>query len=101
MGKLFLIINIYGPYGNKQVFSDNFKMMDMVKKYNVILGRDLNLIMKTREIWGEGIIHDHQINSFIHLFKDLSLCDVEPTQLVLTWRNLRRGRINVLQLDSF
>ena len=50
---------------------------------------------------GGGVMHDHQVHFFIDLFKDLSLCDVEPTQLVLTWRNLRRGRISVLQLDSF
>ena len=73
----------------------------MVKIYNVILGRDLNLIMKTREISGEGVVHDHQVHFFIHLFKDLALCDVEPRQFVLTWRNMRRGRISVLQLDSF
>ena len=41
-GKLFPIINIYGPYGEKKVFSNNFKMMDMVRKYNVIFGRDLH-----------------------------------------------------------
>ena len=35
------------------------------------------------------------------MFKDLGLCDVEPREFVLTWRNMRRGRISVLQLDSF
>ena len=73
----------------------------MVKKYNVILGRDLNSMMKTREIWREGVIHDHQDHFFIHVFKDLGICDVEPIEMIITWRNMRRGRISVLQLDSF
>jgi hypothetical protein len=53
-------------------------------------------------VYGENVEQDPLANYFSQLFEDLGLCDMEPIQLVPTWRNLRSGKEGVSKrLDRF
>ena len=56
---------------------------------NIIMGGYFNLIVKVAETWGEGSRKDTLDGSFTQLFAGLDLCDMEPNELVPTWRNYR------------
>ena len=53
LGKLFSMINLCGSYGGRNLFCDDFTMLDIIRDGNVILGGDLNLTIKVSEIWAE------------------------------------------------
>jgi hypothetical protein len=58
----------------------------------VILGGDLNLTLNFRKIQGEATRRDPLGDYFSQLFENIQLVDLEPIKIVLTWRNVGRGR---------
>lgn len=55
------------------------------------MGGDFNLTIKVGETWGEGARQDPLTGYFVQLFEDAGLCDIEPNEMVPTWRNFRSG----------
>ena len=58
---------------------------------NFIIGGDLNLTISLRKIWGEHAKQYTLRDLFFHMFEENILIDLEPTKLIPTWRNARRG----------
>jgi len=60
------------------------------KKYEkIIMGGDLNFIVKREEIHGNEIRVDPLEYFFLKKIEEDVLGDVEPIKLVPTWRNMR------------
>jgi hypothetical protein len=69
---------------------------------NLIIAEDLNLTTSPLEIWGEKAISDPLMSFFKQLFYKNSLTDLEPAELLPTWRNGRQGAASISKrLDRF
>jgi hypothetical protein len=69
---------------------------------NLIIAGDLNLTTRPLEIWGEKAISDPLMSFFKQLFYKNSLTDLEPAELLPTWRNGRQGAASISKrLDRF
>ena len=102
LGKVMIVINIYGPYTNRETFWDELLAKEFIKDDLVVLGGDLNLTLGSGEVWGPRAIPDSQADHFISSFARVGLIDVEPTKINATWRNRRTGVNRVAKrLDRF
>jgi hypothetical protein len=46
------LINLYGPYSDREVFWEAIKTEGLFKEQNLILGGELNFTTSFREVWG-------------------------------------------------
>ena len=72
------ILNVYGPYRNQELFWEKAHRGDLLSIPNLILGGDLNLILKTFEIWGQKASPDPLSSHFQSLFDSVGLVDIAP-----------------------
>jgi hypothetical protein len=96
------MVNCYGPYSNRQVFSDDLKNDGILNEQGLILGGDLNFTQFAREIWGSSRRLDPMASYLNQQLQDVGLIDVEPVEFLPTWRNGRVFQENVAKrLDRF
>jgi len=101
-GKLLTVLNIYGPYNNREAFWIDLLGKEFIQNNWVVLGGDLNLTLGAAEIWGPRAIPDPLNEFFIRSFARAGLVDVEPAKLTATWRNRRAGDNRIAKrLDRF
>jgi hypothetical protein len=102
INKKLKLLNCYGPYAERQSFWDNLKKDGILKESNLILGGDLNFTVSTREIWGINARSDPLAAYVNQLIQDEGLIDLEPVNLLPTWRNGRGTYDSVSKrLDRF
>ena len=85
------LLNIYGPYDNRQVFWDPVKSVDLLDLPFLILAGDLNFTWSAEEVWGTGRPCNPRVDYFISLFEDSNLQDISPVVVSPTWYNGRVG----------
>jgi hypothetical protein len=84
LGKVYIIINLYGPYGDKKPFWEGLGDSGIFTGENLIVGGDLNLTLNQREICGGATRNDPPTELFCHLFESQGLIDVDPVKVVPT-----------------
>jgi len=73
------ILNCYGPYLNRDVFSNSATRGGLLFLPNLILAEELNLTLNVSEIWGSKAQIDPLAPFFTQLFADYNLVDVAPS----------------------
>jgi len=102
LGKALTVINIYGPYSNRESYWNELLGKAFFTEDQVIVGGDLNLTLGSAEIWGPRALPDLLADFFISSFARAGLIDVEPVKIQATWRNRRAGENRVAKrLDRF
>ena len=81
------ILNVYGPYRNQEHFWEKDHRGGLLSMPNLVLGGDLNLILKTSEIWGQKASPNPLSSHFQLLFDSVGLVDIAPPNAGPTWRN--------------
>ena len=71
--KTIHLLNIYGPYGNRQAFWESVFSCGVLTLPNLILAGDLNFTCSSDEVWGIGLLYDPLADYFISLFVDTNL----------------------------
>jgi len=84
----FKLLNVYGPYREREVFWDRLAGSGILNDPALILMGDLNFTLSPTEVWGSMVWDPlmHYFNSLIH---ESCLIDLRPTVLGPTWRNER------------
>ena len=96
------VVNIYGPFIEREVFWITLLGLDGLKCNNLILGGDLNFSMGLSEIWGIRARLDPLSNFFTKWPENYGLVDVVPSVMLPTWNNRRVGAENISKrLDRF
>jgi hypothetical protein len=90
-GKSTCLINVYGPYVNKEDYWEVFLNLDCIKRENVVVGGDHNFILRQGEFWGVNHRMDPLADYQLHKIEERKLCDVEPLKIAPTWRNNKLG----------
>ena len=72
------ILNVYGPYRDRELFWDKAYCGGLLSILNLVLGGDLNLTLHTSEIWGYKASTDPLSNHFLSLFDSVGLVDLAP-----------------------
>jgi hypothetical protein len=101
-GQEVAFLNIYGPCTNKPFFWNKLANSGLLSLPNLILGGDLNFILKADEHWGGSFLPGPTDSSISELFTSHNLIDIQPPCLVPTWRNGRSGSEAIARrLDRF
>jgi hypothetical protein len=96
------ILNVHGPCSDRKAFWERLDDLGLLAASNLIIAGDLNLTTSPREIWGVKAISDPLMSFFKHIFFKNSLIDLEPAELLPTWRNGRQGAASISKrLDRF
>jgi len=96
------ILNVYGPYRDRELFWDNALRGGILNLPHLVIGGDLNLILRSSEFWGVKASLDPLSNHFLSLFESIGLVDVAPSESGPTWRNGRAGSEGISKrLDRF
>jgi hypothetical protein len=102
INKNLKLINCYGPYADRQSFWNTIKNDGILKESNLILGNDLNFTISARETWGNNARSDPLDSYFNQMIQGEGLIDIEPINLLPTWRNGRGTQDYVAKrLDHF
>ena len=67
------LLNIYGPFENRQLFWDSVRLCGLLKLPNLILEGDLNYTWSSDEVSGAGRPCDPMAKYFISMFEDVKL----------------------------
>ena len=89
------LLNIYGPYIEREVFWRNLLGVDGLKCNHLILGGELNFTLGLSEIWGSRARSDPLSAFFSKSLEDFGLVDVAPSVMLPTWNNRRVGDENI------
>ena len=81
------ILNVYGPYREREFFWNNALRGGLLNLPYLVLGGDLNLTLHSSKIWGSKATLDPLSYHFISLFETAGLVDVAPLVTGPTWRN--------------
>ena len=96
------LLNVYGPYKDRQSFWDHIYKLGLLNLENLILGGDLNFTLGTSEVWGGRQTDDPLSDYFADLFLAVDLVDVIADFPSPTWYNGREGVGHVAKrLDRF
>jgi len=91
LGRSLTIINVYGPYQDRQRYWNSLAECSWFRGKDLILGGDLNFSLGASKLSGQ---HDALItltNLFLNFLDQIGLVDIEPQKLPLTWCNRRIG----------
>eukprot|EP01018_Ginkgo_biloba_P032610 Gb_14068 [translate_table: standard] len=98
----FTLLNVYGPYEEKQEFWTNLLSTKWIKFENLIIAGHLNLTLHRGEIWGSSATQDRLADFFLDKFESVGWVDVEPIKVKPTWTNNTLGEDGVSKrLDRF
>jgi hypothetical protein len=79
-----------------------WKLKALLSLEALILAGDLNFTTSSEEVWGVGALMDPLAGFFKELFAKNILVDIQPAELVPTWRNGRSEGQGILKhLDRF
>ena len=96
------ILNVYGPYREREFFWTNSLRGGLLNLLHLVLGGDLNLTLHSSEIWGTKATLDPLCDHFLTLFESASLVDVAPPLSGPTCHNGRAGDKGISKrLDHF
>lgn len=96
------IVNLYGPYRDRQVFWEQVFPNNVMSTRNLILCGDLNFTLSSSEMWGNGRKDDPLAEFMKEHLEAAALMDVIPSYLVPTWNNGRVGTQGLgKRLDRF
>ena len=96
------LLNVYGPYKDRQSFWDHISMLRLLNLENLILGGDLNFTLGPSEVWGGRQADDPLCYYLADLFHSVDLVDVIADFSSPTWYNGREGVGHVAKrLDRF
>ena len=70
------LLNVYGPYKDRQSFWDNIYKLGLLNLENLILGGDLNFTLGPSEVWGGRQADDPLWYYLADLFQSVELVDV-------------------------
>lgn len=102
MDRSLTLVNIYGPYVDRQCYWESLEKCSWFSDQEVVLGGGLNLSIGATEVWGPRTSPDPMTNYFTHLLDLHGLLDLELVKLQSTWRNRRVGDDQVAKiLDRF
>lgn len=92
----FRLVNLYDLYNDKLPFRNSLNKQVILIRDHVLVVGDLNLTLNVGEVWGEVARTNPLVDFFVDLFEELNMIDVEPHKVVPTWRNLRCGKVIIL-----
>jgi exonuclease III len=96
------LLNAYGPCLDRKLFWENLDRLGLLAIKDLIIAGDLNLTLSSKEIWGDKAKTDPLATFFTSLFTKNALVDLEPAELLPTWRNGRAGNSGIeKRLDRF
>ena len=72
------ILNVYGPYKNRDNFWVSLSDSGLLNIVNLIIVGDLNFTTSSVEIWGQNAKLDLMANIFINLMGIFDLVDIIP-----------------------
>jgi exonuclease III len=81
LGRSLMLVNIYGPYVDRQRYWDSLAKCSWFSDQEVILGGDLNFSIGAAEVWGPRTNPDPMTNFFTHFLELHGLLDIEPVKL--------------------
>ena len=76
MSSPIAILNVYGPYRDRELFWEKALRGGILNIPNLVLGGDLNLTLNSSEIWGQKASPDPLTHHFLSLFKSVALVDL-------------------------
>ena len=88
-------INLYGPYGDRELLWNNFVKTDCLLCNNLIFGGDLNFSVGFSKIWGAKARVDSLSDYFTRLMDGFGLVDIVLAVILPTWSNRRVGGENI------
>ena len=89
LGKVIKIINIYGPYSNRQVFWENNFHSNLLSEEYVFAGGDFNFNVGEYNIQGESDQSDPLVFYFIWSLEEQGLFYMDLIKLIPTQHNMR------------
>jgi hypothetical protein len=82
------VLNVNGPYADRNSFWDNMLVSGIMPHSPFILGGDMNFTSSISEVRENYPRLDPSKAYFIHYFEALHLVNVKPIKLAPTWQNL-------------
>ena len=82
------VLNVNGPYADRNSFWDNMLVSGIMPHSPFILGGDMNFTSSISEVREDYPRSDPSKAYFIHYFEALHLVNVKPIKLAPTWQNL-------------
>jgi hypothetical protein len=96
------LLNTYGPCLDHRHFWEKLDCLGLLAIKDIIIAGALNLMLSSKEIWGDRAKMDPLAIFFKSLFTKNALVDLESTELLPTWRNGRSGSSCIeKRLDRF
>jgi hypothetical protein len=96
------LLNTYGPCLERRLFWEKLDRLGLLAIKDLIIAGDLNLTLSSKEIWGDKAKTDPLATFFTSLFTKNALVDLEPAELLPTWRNGRAGSSGIeKRLNAF
>jgi len=97
-----MVINIYEPHRDRQLYWNSITDDDWLKQKDFILGGDLNFSLGVPEVWGPRAAPNPLNDFFLNYLEQWGLVDVEPQKFSPTWCNRWVGSDRVSKrLDRF
>jgi len=81
LDRAFLLLNVYGLYGDCEVFWNNLFGYRCVFSKNLMIGGHLNFTLNRDEIWGEDVYEDQLAHFFLEKMKHAGIFYVESALL--------------------
>ena len=89
------IINIYGPYSNRQVFWENNFNSTLINEEYVFVGGDFNFNVGEYKIQGESAQSDPLVSYFLWSLEEQGIFYMALIKLIPTWHNMRVGQAHI------
>jgi hypothetical protein len=78
------VLNIYGPYNDRQRYWEGFFNLNVSKKNYVVMGGDLNFTWIRFEVWGPSAKVDKLGDYLRHNCEEETFIDVGPIKITPT-----------------
>eukprot|EP00253_Pinus_taeda_P033720 PITA_33720 len=102
LGKSLIILNIYGPYHQRETFWRHLLNLSLLAQDHTILGGDLNFSLGFSESWGSSAQVDAITEFMRNILEQTNFIDVPMQKPLPTWRNRRVGSAALARrLDRF
>ncbi len=102
LGTNIRLINVYGPFHDREIFWEHLLTSNILQPDNIILGGELNFSMGFSESWGHHAQVDPVFAFFENILENHSFIDIPSAKILPTWRNKRIGEDNLARrLDRF
>ena len=102
LGRVIMILNIYGPYQDRVLFWDKVFNTPMLDGRELILGGDFNFSLGSVEVWGPQVVPDVLKKYFLNALVQKDMLEINLVKVLSTLRNRRSGEDWVAKhLDLF